>query len=152
METEAARFIRRFAEAANRGDLDSVRAGYHPDVELVAYPSGSPDAGTFSGRKEVLRWFGDWFGVLFDEWRTDIEELWEPAAGIVVTRNRVFGRGRASGITVEGDTLHNGFELRDGLIVRISVAATPDEALAGVGRADLAGTLDGPPPNQGASQ
>ena len=154
MESEDAALIRRFIGAANDGDLEFVRRAYHPDVVLVAHPSGAVDAGTVTGRREVLRWFGDWFGPggMFEGWRTDIVELWEPDQGVVLTRAHSSGRGRESGLELEGDALHNAYVVEAGLIVRLSVAGTADEALAGIGRADLAGTVDGPPPNEGASQ
>ena len=151
MESDDAAFIRRFMDAANGRDLESVHAGYHPDVELVAYASATPDAGQVKGRPEVLRWFGDWFDGVIDDWRTHVLDLWEPAEGVVVTRSRVHGRGRASGIPMEGETLYNGFAVRDRQVTRISVGVSFDEAVAGVGRSDLAGTVD-VPPNEGASQ
>ena len=152
MESEAGSFIRSFMRAANEGDFDLVHAAYDPDVVLVAHPSAAVDAGTVRGRREVLRWFGDWFGdSVIADWRIEVAELWEPDEGVVLTRSRTSGQGRASGVPLTGDSLYNGFLLDSGRIVRISVAANPDEALAGIGRADLAGTVDGPP-NEGASK
>jgi hypothetical protein len=139
-------------QAADARDFDSVRAAYDPEVVLDAHPSAAVDTGTFRGRRETLRWFDDWFGdAVVADWRIEVVDLWEPDDGVVLTRSRTSGRGRSSGVPLEGDSLYNGFVVRESRIVQISVAGNPRDALASLGRADLAGTV-GEPPNQGASQ
>ena len=50
----------------------------------------------------------------------------------VATRLRYVGRGRGSGIDIDGELYHQVITFRDGVIVRIEYFTTWDEALAAV--------------------
>jgi ketosteroid isomerase-like protein len=104
------------AGEANRGpggDLPRVGERFHG-------PEGVAEA--------VRRWTGAWA-----EFEFDVQELIDAGDRVVMVLRQV-GRGKGSGAPVEM-TMGWLYELRDGKIVRVSMFADREEALAAAGRA-----------------
>jgi ketosteroid isomerase-like protein len=59
-ESENVAAVRRFADAFNRRDFDSVLAEVAPDAELHEWPAG-PDARSYRGPDEVPQAIESWF-------------------------------------------------------------------------------------------
>ena len=109
----------------NRGDLDAVVAGTHPDVELVQDPR-IPGAETIRGR-DALR---EWLQRFADTWESFSLEperfVTEGDRTAVVLRLNATARG--SGIAAETRIAHV-LSFRDGLVHRWRSFTDPDEAL-----------------------
>ena len=78
-ESRKVALIRRFVDAFNRMDFDSVRSDVHPDVELHEWPQ-APGARTYHGWDAVRQGIDGWFEAW--EWMTvELIEIVE-AAGL----------------------------------------------------------------------
>jgi ketosteroid isomerase-like protein len=126
--------VRRYFDAATRGDFASAMAAYAPGVVLVV-----PDeviaakAGTFTGRDAVGEWFGDWFRSFARGYRFEIEEI-RLVGERVVASARHSGTGRASGAPMDVSVAYV-FTIRDARIVRLELFDALDAALAAAGPA-----------------
>jgi ketosteroid isomerase-like protein len=130
MSQENVEIVRRLFDAANRGDWETALALFAPDCQLVAR-GNLPTAGTYSGRDAVAAYFAEWLGTFERGYHFDMEETFDISnAVVIVVAHR--GRGRLSGVDVEGRTA-NAYWLRDGLIVRTELYAERAEALEAVG-------------------
>jgi ketosteroid isomerase-like protein len=121
--------------ATNERDFRRAMAHYAEDVELVVPSSSSLNAGTFMGRSDVGRWFGDWLATFDSDARFDIEEIIDVNESSVLLVARHSARGRASGVEIEGDVIWI-YRLRDGKIVHLHPYETRDDALKAVGLAE----------------
>jgi len=65
-ESRNVALIRRFVDAFNRMDFDSVRSDAHPDVELHEWPQ-APGARTYHGWDAVRQGIDGWF----EAWECD---------------------------------------------------------------------------------
>ena len=101
MSQENLEILRRWHDAWNRGDLDTVADLFHPDAEVIPDPSWM-EPGPFKGRAVIRRWFEG----LAESWdgrdQAVLRELFE-ASGQVVARWDWEVRGRASGIDTRLD-------------------------------------------------
>ncbi len=103
--------------AVNERDWERAMSHYAEDVELVI-PAGGIRSGTFSGRDEVGRWFGDWFSSFGRDLHFEILRLEElPDGSIEVTAENV-ATGKASGAEVRA-TVAWRYGFRDGRISHV---------------------------------
>lgn len=125
MAVGGADLIRFGLDAFSRRDIEAWLGCFDPDVEVVEDPS-VPDAGSYSGHAGLLRWAQimerNWaefqvFGEAFVESGED-----------VVTLTHVRGRGRKSGIPIDG-RFGSIFTVRSGRVVRWRIFAGWDNAL-----------------------
>ena len=128
-DSENVAIVRRFVEAFNRLDLESVRAEVHPDVQVDEWPTG-PDARSYRGpdgiQQAIDTWFESW------EWMTvRIDALEEVGDAVIVTLyQRAKGRGSEAEVEL---TSYNVYTFRDGLVYRIQLFTERDPALAAAG-------------------
>jgi ketosteroid isomerase-like protein/DNA-binding CsgD family transcriptional regulator len=92
--------VRRHYEDWNNGDTDSVIAAFAPDVEWHGHPR-LPEPGPYTRRDDVERWMGQ-FREAWGELSADPVELIDAGAGGVVALVHMTGRGRGSGVEVQG--------------------------------------------------
>ena len=112
--------------AVNERDFGRAMAGYAEDVELFVHREAFLESGTFNGRDAVGRWFGDWFGTFEPGYHFDIEET-RDLGNVVFLIASHRGRGRGSGVDVEGTTGYV-YEVRDGKVAYVALYATLSEA------------------------
>ena len=90
-----------------------------------------PEAGTYRGRAEVLRYFTE-FVSQFEDFVLTVEDLVDAAGDDVLACLHIHGRGKGSsaGFDVRAGWI---FTVRDGEIVRIRAYLDRAEALEAVG-------------------
>ena len=124
--------VRRYFDAASRGDFASAMAAYAPDVVLVVPDSVLPaKAGAIAGRDAVGEWFADWFRSFARGYRFEIEEMRAAGERVVVVA-RHSGTGRVSGAPMDSAIAYV-FTIRDAEIARLELYGALDEALAAAG-------------------
>lgn len=116
MSQQDAETLRRAMEAYNRGDWDAALAEMHPEIEWHA-PAIVPDQGVYRGHEGVRRFWSEWEET-FAGFRIEIEDVIDQGDH-VVSVIRPVGTGTASGIPMEGGTLAQIAEFRDGKVARI---------------------------------
>ena len=125
MSQENVEIVRRGFEASVRGDLDEVLASLDPDV--VYKPAQEAAVrGRNAVRASLERWEAEW-----DEVQMTSEEIID-AGDHVVQAILFWGRGRGSGIEVEG-RFFQVYTLRDGKAVRWEEFSDRSEALEAAG-------------------
>ena len=116
---------RRFIEAYNEGNLDTLVALAHPDIEWEVAPE-HPAATTHRGIAAVREYHEDWRNTLHDL-RIDLHSI-TASGNSVVTVCGLRGEGAESGADVEVEiAILTTF--RDGKAVRVEEFLDPDEAL-----------------------
>jgi ketosteroid isomerase-like protein len=116
---------RRFIDAYNEGDLDSLVALADPNIEWEVAPE-HPAATTHRGIDAVREYHEDWRNTLRDL-RVDLRSI-AASGDTVVTVCGVRGEGAESGADVEVEiALLTTF--RDGRAVRVEEFLDPDEAM-----------------------
>jgi ketosteroid isomerase-like protein len=118
----------RGTKAFNRGDLDAALELFAPDAELrdLANAPDQPDVvkGVDAIRETWLLWATELEGF-----RADVEE-WIDAGDAVIGRVHWYGRGKASGASIDRRQFDL-WKFRDGKVVRAVLGfETRDEALA----------------------
>jgi ketosteroid isomerase-like protein len=112
-------------DAFNRGDLETLLAALHPDIEWHV-PPVLPEGPVYHGHagvRDVWRSLNE----PFDAFQIDVEEVLE-AGDRVLVMAAVRGRGRESGVEVDTPSFGWIWTLEDGLVVRVEVH--PRRALA----------------------
>ena len=124
---ENAAIVRAMLEDYLRGDVDASLAHFHEEVEW------RDQFGTYQGRQgvaeSVTRWAGTWESL-----EMEITEMIE-AGDHVVVMMRQTGRGRGSGVPVEGITAWL-YTVRDGKIASARVYPVAADALRDAGLSD----------------
>jgi ketosteroid isomerase-like protein len=130
MSQDNLEILRRWHEAWNRGDLDTVADLFHPNAEVIPDPSWM-EPGPFRGRTAIRSWYEG----LRESWggrdEAVVRELFE-ASGQVVSRFDWEVRGRASGIDTRLDLTAVNL-VAAGRIVRQQYYFDHAEALKAVG-------------------
>jgi ketosteroid isomerase-like protein len=131
-ESENVAAVRRFADAFNRRDFDSVLAGVDPDAELDEWPV-APGARSYRGpdaiRQAIESWFDAW------EWmEVEIEDMVEAGARVLVTLHQR-AKGRGSAVEVEIRSF-NVYTFRDGKLIRVQLFTEREPALEAFGPTD----------------
>jgi ketosteroid isomerase-like protein len=110
------------------GGLDAVAEFWHPDIEWRAVEGAADDVGVMRGCAALRRYYEDWIDML-DDIRAEVEAILLEVDDRVVAVVRHSGRGRASGVPVEGRyCVACIFKARQ--IVAGREFSTPQEALA----------------------
>ena len=130
MSSESVEVVRRQFAAFADGGLDAAADFWHPDIEWRAVEGAADDVGPIHGRAALQRYYQDWVDTL-DELRADLEEVLAEEGDRVAVTMRNSGRGRASGVPIEG-RYHVACTVRDGLIVSGREFATGAQAIAAV--------------------
>jgi ketosteroid isomerase-like protein len=115
----------------NAVDFPRAMAHYAEDVELVVDPEAFLEHGTFSGRDAVGRWFANWFRTFEPGYHFDIDETRDLGAVVFLAATHR-GRGRTSGVEVEGQTGYL-YTVRDGKIARVELFRDRARALEAAG-------------------
>ena len=116
-------------EAFARRDLDAALEMMDPQIEAHDAPE-TPDATVHYGREAVRRDWEQMF-ALFEDFRIDIEEVFDAGEEIVVFL-RLSGRGRESGAEVDARMAHT-WTIREGRAIRLRQYLDRTEALEAAG-------------------
>jgi hypothetical protein len=93
MSQENVEVVRRMYDAFHSGDADGALAHFDPDVVIDA-SKARPDVGVGQGREQVNEFVTSWVGT-WEEWREDIEEMRDLAAGSSSSLCSTGGAGEA---------------------------------------------------------
>jgi ketosteroid isomerase-like protein len=120
---------RDFIAAYNRRDFDAAVEAFDPDIDWVLPARQSSDS--CRGPSEVKQF---WKGLdeTFQELRLEPQEFID-AGDHVATRLRYYGRGKESGVEVEGEMYHQVATFRAGRMVRIEYFGEWEQALDAAG-------------------
>jgi ketosteroid isomerase-like protein len=133
MSQENADLVRQQFRAFDR-DLDAVSAVWHPEIEWRAIEGAADDVGVMNGHNALRRYYEDWASI-FDQFRAEVDEILFDADDRVAVSVRNSGRGRVSGVVMEG-RYYVACTIRDSQIVRGREYETRDQALEAVGLRD----------------
>jgi ketosteroid isomerase-like protein len=123
------RVLRRYGDQ----DIEGMLGGVHSEVEIDYSDSDGPDASVYHGHA-ACRAFVQGRYEDFEERSFDAVELIDAPPNAVIAVGRMQGRGRASGVVVEADSV-TVWTLRDGKVSRIKLYQARDAALKAVGLA-----------------
>ena len=104
-----------YMAAYNRRDFDAAVEFFHPEVEWVLPAQQASDS--CRGPDEVRR-FWEGLDETFEELRLDPQESVDEGDRIAI-RLLYHGRGKGSGVEIEGELYHQVATFRDGRMVRI---------------------------------
>jgi ketosteroid isomerase-like protein len=130
MSQEDVEVVRNQFEATNEGDFERAMTHYADDAKLIVH-DGFLEVGTFEGREEVGRWFGDWFRSFQRGYHFELEETTDLGDAVLVVASHA-GHGRASGIEVQGSNAYI-YRLREGKIALVEIYPTRAQALQAAG-------------------
>jgi ketosteroid isomerase-like protein len=116
-----------FAAVIER-DFERAMDRYADDVTLTASVASGPKAGTYEGREAVGEWFGDWFRAFGTDYHFEIHEARELPGGLIFLFAAHGGKGRASGVEVQGENAYL-YRVTDGKVSQVGFYATREEAL-----------------------
>jgi uncharacterized protein len=128
MSEENVELVKQMVDAWNRGDYDTARHCFDPDVE-VEVAQGDVIDGMYVGHAGLARLMRFWGA--FSSFHSDIEKC-IPAGDAVVALLHHHGTGKSSGIDVETRNWHV-FTVRNGKIVRSRHFSTEAQALEAAG-------------------
>jgi ketosteroid isomerase-like protein len=120
--------------AVNERDFPRAMAHYAEDVELYVDPGAFLTGGKVEGREAVGQWFADWFATFEPDYHFEIEEASEVGDSILLVASHR-GRGRASGVDVEGRTAYV-YVVRDRKVVSAALYGSREDALSSIGLAE----------------
>jgi ketosteroid isomerase-like protein len=125
------KIVKAMNAALNSGDVDDAMTRYAPDAELRDLANG-PDQPTLVRGTDQIRDVWALWTAAFDELHADVEEFFD-AGPAVVCASHWIGRGKASGMSIDGRQF-DVFELRNGKIIRaVFGCKSKAEALEAVG-------------------
>ena len=131
MSRENVEVVRRVWEAAERRDNQAVFALYDTAIVWESHDAGPIEGGGhYHGHEGVRQFFHDWLES-FETYRAQAETFIE-AGNKVVVGYRVSGRGKGSGVEIEM-ARWNVYGIRNGLVIRVELFKTKEEALEAVG-------------------
>jgi ketosteroid isomerase-like protein len=108
-------------DAYLRGDFERALSVFAEDVEW------RDQFGIYHGHDGVAQSVSKWAGT-WDEFRMEVAEVLDAGGQDVLVILRQSGRGRGSGVPVEGDMAWM-YSLRGGEIVNVRLLADPEQAL-----------------------
>jgi ketosteroid isomerase-like protein len=129
MPATSADVVRSQFAAFAEGGLDAVARHWHPDIEWRAVEGAADDVGGIAGEQALRRYYADWSATL-DDLRADVDAVLLEDGERVAVAVRNAGRGRTSGVPVQG-RYYVACLVRDGRIVAGREYATAEEAVAG---------------------
>jgi uncharacterized protein len=130
MSQENVEIVKEFTRLFERGDRDSWREYFDPDVVWDASATEMPLAGVYHGHQGVEQFFRDWLPT----WR-DLEVAtreYIDAGDSVVVVFRQTGTGRGSGVRIAQD-FFGVYDLKDAKVVRFRQYESREEALEAAG-------------------
>jgi ketosteroid isomerase-like protein len=132
MSQENVDALKRAAAAVRKNDPSILDALLDPGVvwEVTSGAAGIDLVGSYRGIDEVRRFFARWEKA-WAEWDWEHEEM-QAVDDHVVTRMHVKGRGRHSGIEIEGDVWQI-WTFRSGRVVRYRDFEHREEAFQAAG-------------------
>jgi ketosteroid isomerase-like protein len=128
MSQENLEIVRRAWEATDRGDSEALFALYDPAIVWQSHYG--PISGSYHGHEGVRQFFREWTDPL-ETFHARAEEFID-AGDCVVVDVRVWARGKGSGVEAEMPQGHL-CRVRDGLLIRIELFETKDQALDAAG-------------------
>jgi ketosteroid isomerase-like protein len=131
MTSESAAVVLDQFAAVNERDFRRAMSLYAEDVELLVDTDAFLESGVFRGREAVGQWFANWFSTFEPGYHFDIEETHDLDAGVLLVASH-HGRGRASGVAVEGRTSYV-YTVREGKVARVELYADHARARAAAG-------------------
>ena len=137
MSRENVEIVRRIYEAVARRDSATVLALYDANLRLEFLPDTLADHITGTGGavwigQEGLRAFDRELREAFEDFDTKCEELID-AGENVVTVSRYRGRGKRSGVEIDGPLQFGVWNIRGGKVTRVTWFPTRGEALEAAG-------------------
>jgi ketosteroid isomerase-like protein len=125
--------VRSIFAAWEVGDFSSADWA-HPDI---LFESAGFDAMKTAGAGEMAERWREWMST-WEEYRTEADEFRELDGERVLVLMQHGGRGKASGLGIEGMKTAgaNLFEIRDGKVVRLALYWNREHAFADLGLAD----------------
>jgi hypothetical protein len=145
-QQENVALVRTTIEAYNSGEVQLIVHQVHPEIEVYTGPS-LINEGTYWGPDGLLQWLEQW-NEAWDEFQLSIEKLEPIGERHVVADIRQTGRGRGSGVEIEGNVAHV-YEFEDGICTRFHLYADGDQARAAAERLAAGGPFQGPDPHAG---
>jgi ketosteroid isomerase-like protein len=128
-ESQNVAAVRRYVDAFNRLDLDSVIDDTDPNAELHEWPN-APGAQIYRGPDGVREALDKWFEIW--EWmHVDIEEIVDVGERVFLIMHQR-AKGRGSEIEVEIRSF-NVYTFRDGRVMRIELFIEREPALEAAG-------------------
>ena len=127
MSEENVEITRRGFTAFSDGNVAAWLQNVDPEVVLHVDQAGQ---GVYHGHEGLIKSFVDWTED-FDDFKIVPEEFLDNGDYVVV-RTRQTGRGKSSGVPMEG-LFWFVFQVREGKAVRIDVLGTEQEALKAAG-------------------
>jgi ketosteroid isomerase-like protein len=124
--------VREALDHWERGDWAAAAELFDPEVEVVYSATAFPDGGTYRGGRVALEAWSRWLEV-WDQFSMELEDVIQ-ADEQIVSLNRLRGRGRESGVTVDAE-VGIVFDCDRGLIRRM-VFCDRRAALEAAGRSD----------------
>jgi ketosteroid isomerase-like protein len=122
--------VRRFVDAFNRSDVESLTHLYDPDVELHEWPT-APGATVYRGIDAARSALDSWFEVW--EWmRVEIVDLVDVGNDQVFVTLDQRAKGRGSEVEVEIRS-YNVYTFRDEKVIRIELFTEREPALEAAG-------------------
>jgi ketosteroid isomerase-like protein len=134
MSQENVEILLHASNGASSGSSPEERASFlsilDPDIEWVA-KAGPPDIqGDFRGIEAARAYYSRWASA-WEEWNWEIEEV-RASGDLVITRTRVTGRGRGSGLPIDM-RMGQIWWFRDCKVVRYEAVESWEQALDAAG-------------------
>ena len=126
MSQENVELLRRFHDAFNRRDFDTLLALHDPEVEVVSLRMELEGGHPFQGYEGVRRWYESLLDA-YPDFGSEIEEVRE-LGEVTISRLRQYGRGRESDAPIELTVWHVA-HVRNRKIVWWCAVRTEAEAL-----------------------
>jgi ketosteroid isomerase-like protein len=132
MEFDNADVLRSHFRVFGFGGLDAVAEFWHPDIEWRAVEGAADDVGVMRGHDALRSYYQDWIDML-DDLSAEVEGILFEGDDRVAAVVRHSGRGRTSGVPVEG-RYYVACTFRERQIVAGREFSTPQQALHAVVR------------------
>ena len=120
-------------EDFNNGDFDAVLATLDPSIEVRERPD-APDPRHASGREEAIAAFRS-LQEDFEDYRF-VPREWHAEGDHLIVVARQSGRGRLSGLPVEGDIVHVWKIAGEDRVAGLHAFTTVEEARAAIARGE----------------
>jgi ketosteroid isomerase-like protein len=130
MSQENVEIVKEFTRLFEKGDRDSWREYFDPNIVWDTSASNWPTAGVVHGHAGVERFFRDWLGTWSDFDLATSEYLDAGDSVVIVFRQR--GTGRESGVPIDREFFAV-YDMRESKVVRYRMYDSREEALEAAG-------------------